>query len=145
MKTRSRAATIPLRRLTEEQAALASTKASALAAPGRTMEAPELHGIPASAGTYTGTARVILDESQFGKIRAGDVLVCPTTSPVWSVFFGSVGALVTDVGGVLSHPAIIAREYGIPAAVATGSATELVHDGDTISVNDLQGVVEVVP
>jgi rifampicin phosphotransferase len=113
-------------------------------APGRAREAPQLHGIPASAGTYTGTARVILDELQFGKIRAGDVLVCPTTIPVWSVLFPSVGALVTDVGGVLSHPAIIAREYGIPAVVATGNATELVRDGDTVTVNGLQGVVEVL-
>jgi rifampicin phosphotransferase len=113
-------------------------------APRRAMDAPQLHGIPASAGTYTGTARVVLDQSQFGKIRAGDVLVCPTTSPVWSVLFPSVGALVTDVGGVLSHPAIIAREYGIPAVVATGNATELIRDGDTVSVNGLQGVVEVV-
>jgi rifampicin phosphotransferase len=112
--------------------------------PGLAAESPKLDGIPASAGTYTGTARVILDESQFGKIRAGDVLVCPTTSPVWSVLFPSVGALVTDVGGVLSHPAIIAREYGIPAVVATGNATELVHDGDSVSVNGLAGVVEVL-
>jgi rifampicin phosphotransferase len=56
----------------------------------------------------------------------------------------ALGALVTDVGGVLSHPAIIAREYGIPAVVATGNATELIRDGDTVSVNGLQGVVEVV-
>jgi pyruvate,water dikinase len=113
-------------------------------APGRAMEATQLHGIPASGGTYTGTARVILDESQFGKIRAGDVLVCPTTSAVWSVLFPSVGALVTDVGGALSHPAIIAREYGIPAVVATGRATGLVHDGDSVRVNGVQGVVEVL-
>jgi pyruvate,water dikinase len=111
---------------------------------GQGTASSHLNGIPASAGTYTGTARVIVDESQFGKIRAGDVLVCPTTSPVWSVIFPSVGALVTDAGGVLSHPAIIAREYGIPAVVATGNATELVRDGDTVCVNGLQGVVEVL-
>ncbi len=104
----------------------------------------ELHGIPAAAGTYTGTARVILDESQFGKIRAGDVLVCPTTSPVWSILFPSVGAIVTDAGGVLSHPAIIAREYGIAAVVATGNATGLIRDGDTVRVDGVQGVVEVL-
>lgn len=105
---------------------------------------PHLSGIPAAAGTYTGTARVILDESQFGKVRAGDVLVCPTTSPVWSVLFPSIGALVTDVGGVLSHPAIIAREYGIAAVVATGNATGLIQDGDTVRVDGGRGVVEVL-
>ncbi len=104
----------------------------------------QLNGIPASAGTYTGTARVIFNESQFGKIRAGDVLVCPTTSPVWSILFPSVGALVTDGGGVLSHPAIIAREYGIAAVVATGIATESIRDGDTVKVDGLQGVVEIL-
>ncbi|HKF76742.1 MAG TPA: PEP/pyruvate-binding domain-containing protein [Candidatus Dormibacteraeota bacterium] len=105
---------------------------------------PDLVGVPASAGTYTGTARVIVDESQFGRIRAGDVLVCPTTSPVWSVLFPSVGALVTDAGGVLSHPAIIAREYGIAAVVATGNATERIREGDRVRVDGVRGVVEIL-
>jgi rifampicin phosphotransferase len=72
-------------------------------------------GIAASPGSYTGPVRVIMNETEFGRLRAGDVLVCPVTSPVWSVLFPSIGALVTDVGGNLSHPAIIAREYGVPA------------------------------
>ena len=82
-----------------------------------------LTGIPASPGRYTGTVRVVLDESHFDRIQAGDVLVCPVTSPVWSILFSRIGALVTDVGGTLSHPAIIAREFGIPAVVATGNGT----------------------
>ena len=102
-----------------------------------------LEGIAASPGTYTGQVRVILDESEFTKIRAGDVLVCPITSPVWSVLFASVGALVTDTGGVLSHAAIIAREYRIPAVVATGNATELLEDGQRVTVDGSTGVVRL--
>lgn len=101
-----------------------------------------LTGIPASAGQYTGPVRVILDENQFHKIQPGDVMVCPMTSPVWSVLFPSIGALVTDTGGLLSHPAIIAREYRIPAVVATGNATSLLQDGDVVTVDGTTGKVE---
>jgi pyruvate,water dikinase len=92
-------------------------------------------GIAASAGRYTGPVRVVMDESEFGKLRRGDVLVCPVTSPVWSVLFPSVGALVTDTGGLLSHPAIIAREYAVPAVVATGNATALLRDDQVVTVD----------
>ena len=105
-------------------------------------EASLLRGIPASAGTYTGPARVVIDESQFEKIRPGDVLICPITSPVWSVLFPAIGALVTDTGGVLSHPAIIAREFGIPAVVATRDATSILGDGDLVTVDAGTGTVE---
>jgi phosphohistidine swiveling domain-containing protein len=100
-----------------------------------------LSGIAASAGQYTGPVRVIRDETEFGKIRPGDVLVCPITSPVWSILFASVGALVTDTGGILSHSAIIAREYRIPAVVATGNATELLRDGEIVTVDGSTGKV----
>jgi phosphohistidine swiveling domain-containing protein len=98
-------------------------------------------GTPASAGRYTGTARVVMGEHEFGKIQAGDVVVCPTTSPAWSVVFPSMGALITDAGGILSHPAIIAREHGIPAVVATGNATERLEDGQRVTVDGGTGVV----
>jgi pyruvate,water dikinase len=87
--------------------------------------------------------RVIRNEGEFGKIRAGDVLVCPITSPVWSVLFASVGALVTDTGGILSHSAIIAREYHIPAVVATGNATTLLRDGQIVAVDGSAGAVRI--
>jgi phosphoenolpyruvate synthase/pyruvate phosphate dikinase len=104
----------------------------------------ELKGIAAGRGSYTGPARVIMGEEQFDRLQPGDVLVCPITSPVWSILFAKVGALVTDTGGILSHPAIIAREYGIPAVVATGNATEIIPDGAKVIVNGDSGVVQIV-
>lgn len=116
----------------------------ATAASGRRQaNAGLLKGIAASAGRYAGPVRVIRDESEFHKIRAGDVLVCPITSPVWSVLFPSVGALVTDSGGYLSHSAIIAREYRLPAVVATGNATQLLRDGQIVTVDGVGGTVAV--
>ena len=102
-----------------------------------------LAGTPASAGRYTGPVRVVMGEHEFDKIRGGDVVVCPMTSPAWSVVFPNMGALVTDGGGILSHPAIIAREYGIPALVGTGNATSLLRDGQTVTVDGTTGVVEM--
>ncbi len=102
-----------------------------------------MHGIAASPGVYTGPVRVIKDESEFAKLQPGDVLVCPITSPVWSVLFPSVGALVTDTGGILSHSAIIAREYRVPAVVATGHATQSLRDGQHVTVDGTAGTVEV--
>jgi len=101
-------------------------------------------GTPASPGLYTGTVRVVMGEHQFAKIRPGDVVVCPVTSPVWSVVFPTMGALVTDSGGILSHPAIIAREHGIPAVVGTGNATATLKDGQRVTVDGNMGVVELV-
>jgi pyruvate,water dikinase len=103
-----------------------------------------LTGIAASPGRYTGPVRVIRSEAEFDRLRAGDVLVCPVTSPVWSVLFPSVGALVTDHGGTLSHPAIIAREYRVPAVVATGVGTTKLHDGQIVAVDGTTGTVEVL-
>ena len=110
----------------------------------REVASAAVSGIPASAGRYTGPVRVVRDEGEFGRIRPGDVLVCPVTSPVWSLVFPSVGALVTDSGGLLSHPAIIAREYRIPAVVATGSATSVLRDGQMVTVDGTTGRVHVL-
>ncbi len=100
-----------------------------------------LRGVAASPGRYTGPVRVIADVSEFGKLRRGDVLVCPETTAQWAVLFPSVGALVTDRGSLLSHPAIIAREYGVPAVVATGRATRTLRDGQLVTVDGASGVV----
>jgi pyruvate,water dikinase len=85
-----------------------------------------------------------MDESEFHKIRAGDVVVCPVTQPTWSVMYPVMGAVVTDSGGVLSHPAIIAREYRIPAVVATGNATSMLRDDQIVEVDGSSGLVEIV-
>lgn len=85
-----------------------------------------------------------MNESEFGKVRRGDVLVCPTTAPTWTLLFSNVGALVTDMGGLLSHPSIIAREYGIPAVVGTGNATKLLQDGQLVKVDGSRGEVILI-
>jgi pyruvate,water dikinase len=106
-------------------------------------EAGTIAGIAASPGRYEGRVRRVMGEEEFDKIQAGDVLVCPVTSPVWSILFSRIGALVTDTGGMLSHPAIIAREFGIPAVVATGNATQLLRDGQLVTVDGDAGSVTV--
>ena len=103
-----------------------------------------LSGVGASPGVYTGPARVLRSEADFDRLQPGDVLVCPITSPAWSVLFPNVGALVADEGGVLSHSAIIAREFRIPAVVATGNATALLRDGQQVTVDGTAGCVEGV-
>ena len=90
---------------------------------------------------YTGTVRIIMNEGEFDKLQPGDVLVGPITSPVCSVLFPSIGALVTDAGGILSHPAIIAREYQVPAVLAVGNATTLLQDGQIVTVDGTSGTV----
>jgi pyruvate,water dikinase len=112
-------------------------------AAGHRQAGPIIEGIPAAPGRYTGPARVVLGENEFDKLRPGDVLVCPVTSPAWSPVFPTVAALVTDTGGILSHQAIIAREFGIPAVVATGNATELLLDDQLVTVDGDQGRVEI--
>jgi rifampicin phosphotransferase len=100
-----------------------------------------LRGVPGSPGRYTGPVRLVRDEAEFPKLRPGDVLVCPITSPAWSVLFVQAGAVVTDGGGVLAHTAVIAREYGLPAVLATGAATQRLRDGDLVTVDGTAGVV----
>lgn len=102
-----------------------------------------LYGLPASAGTYTGRVRVIRSVADFNHLRPGDVLVASTTAPPWAVLFPVAGALVTDVGGVLSHPAITAREFSLPAVVATGIATRRLHDDQIVTVDGDRG--QVIP
>jgi pyruvate,water dikinase len=99
------------------------------------------NGYAASQGTYTGTAKVVRGPEDFAKVGAGDVLVCKTTTPPWTVLFSVVGAVVTDAGGILSHAGTVAREYKLPAVVGTKVATTLVKDGDKVTVDGTNGVV----
>lgn len=100
-----------------------------------------IDGIPGSPGRYTGPVRIVTSEAEFDRVRPGDVLVCPITTPVWSVLFGQVGAVVTDGGGTLSHAAIVAREHGIPAVLATGDGTSRLSNGQVVTVDGAAGTV----
>ena len=103
-----------------------------------------LRGIGLGHRTVTATARVIDHVAQLGSLRHGEVLVCRITSPEWSLALGRAAAMVTDEGGALSHPAIIAREYGVPAVLGTERATRRIVTGDTVRVDPVAGTVEVL-
>lgn len=102
---------------------------------------PTLTGLGASAGQATGPARLLLGPEDFSSMRPGEVLVAPITTPAYTPFFAMAAAVVTDVGGPLSHSSIVAREYGIPAVLGTGSATRRIRTGDLITVDGERGVV----
>ena len=97
----------------------------------------ELKGFGASGGRVTGTARVLFGPEDFAQMQPGDVLVAVTTTPAWTALFAMASAVVTDIGGPLSHSSIVAREYGIPAVMATGVATRRIHSGQVITVDGL--------
>jgi rifampicin phosphotransferase len=103
-----------------------------------------LHGLSVNTGTYEGTARLVEDSADFGRIRRGDVLVARNTSPYFNVVLPLLGAIVTDRGGQLSHAAIVAREYGIPGVVGTREATSVIQDGARIRVDGTTGEVHVL-
>jgi phosphohistidine swiveling domain-containing protein len=98
-------------------------------------------GIPASGGRATGPVRVILETADFGRLRSGDVLVCPYTNPAWTPLFQRAAAVVVDTGGVGSHAAIVAREYGIPAVMASATGTSTLADGQAVTVDGDTGRV----
>jgi pyruvate,water dikinase len=101
-----------------------------------------LVGLPVSAGTIEGRARVILDMAQ-ADLAPGDILVTACTDPSWAPLFVGIRGLVTEVGGLMTHGAVIAREYGLPAVVGVEHATRLIRDGQPIRVNGTEGYVEV--
>jgi phosphohistidine swiveling domain-containing protein len=100
-----------------------------------------LRGLPGSPGVAEGPVRVIRDASEFGKLRAGEVLVAPYTNPAWTPLFQRVAAVVVDSGGPASHAAIVAREYGIPAVMATVEGTVRLADGQRVRVDGARGFV----
>ncbi|WP_204493486.1 PEP-utilizing enzyme [Archangium primigenium] len=106
--------------------------------------ATTVKGLPVSPGVYEGTARVIREQTDLGRIEAGDVLIATTTSPYFNVVLPLLGALVTDRGGQLCHAAIVTREYGIPGIVGTRDATKLVRDGARVRVNGTTGELQVL-
>lgn len=98
-------------------------------------------GVAGSPGVVTGVARVIRGPEEFGRLQNGEILVAPLTNPVWTPLFAIAGAVVTEVGGILSHGAIVAREYGIPAVMSVANATQVVRDGQTLTIDGSKGIV----
>jgi len=103
-----------------------------------------LVGLPVSAGTIEGRARVIRDIAQ-ADLEPGDILITTYTDPSWTPLFVAINGLVTEVGGLMTHGAVIAREYGLPAVVGVEHATQLIKDGQHIRINGTDGYVEILP
>lgn len=114
-----------------------------LGAGGETAE-NELRGVAGSPGLVEGPARVVMAASELDTVQEGEILVCPITAPSWGPVFGKIKATVCDIGGIMSHAAIVAREYGLPAVVGTGTATKRIKTGDRIRVDANAGIVTIL-
>jgi phosphohistidine swiveling domain-containing protein len=108
------------------------------------VSADQVLGLPASAGVVEGHARVVLSQQEFDAVQKGEVVVCRMTSPAWVVLFTRISGLVTDAGGMASHPAVVSREFGIPAVVGTSDATRRIKTGDRVRVNGALGRVDIL-
>ena len=104
----------------------------------------ELRGMAASPGIVEGVARVILSADEIGELQDGEILVAPLTAPSWAPIFSKIQATVTDTGGMMSHAAIVCREYGLPAVTGTGFATTNLSTGQRIRVDGSNGTVTVL-
>jgi pyruvate,water dikinase len=104
----------------------------------------EINGIAGSPGVFEGIARVVLHEGEFDEVQKVDILVCQMTNPAWVVLFTKISALVTDAGGTVSHPAVLSREFGIPAVIGTSVATQQIRSGDRLRVDGSSGVVQIL-
>ena len=104
----------------------------------------QVAGLPASAGVAEGLARVVLSPAEFDSVQKGEIVICRMTSPAWVVLFTRISGLVTDAGGMASHPAVVSREFGIPAVVGTSDATRRIRTGDRVRVNGSLGRVDVL-
>ncbi|HUG30425.1 MAG TPA: PEP-utilizing enzyme [Candidatus Limnocylindria bacterium] len=107
-------------------------------------EADMLRGTGASAGVVRGPARVTLSQDDFDRIQPGDVIVCPSSNPSWVPVFTIAGGLVTNTGGVLSHAAVVAREFGLPAVVGAAEATTRIADGRIVEIDGTAGTVRLL-
>ena len=110
----------------------------------RTGSAEKVTGIAGSPGVVEGVARVVRAVEEFDEVEEGEVLVCQMTNPAWVVLFTRIAGLVTDTGGTTSHPAVLAREFAIPAVVGTSVATQKIATGDRVRVDGSAGVVEIL-
>ena len=103
-----------------------------------------ISGIGASPGVLEGTARVVRTVDEFDQVEDGDILVCQMTNPAWVVLFTKISGLVTDTGGLTSHPAVLSREFGIPAVIGTSVATQRIVTGDRLRLDGTAGRVEIL-
>ena len=103
-----------------------------------------LAGVAGSTGVAEGRARVLLHSDQLGELQQDEILVAPSTSPSWTPAFASISGAVTDIGGIMSHAAIVAREYGLPAVLGTGTGTERIKTGDRLRVDGSAGTVTIL-
>jgi pyruvate,water dikinase len=103
-----------------------------------------LKGMAASGGVVEGKARVIMSPDQLGELIQGEILVAPVTAPSWGPVFGKISATVTDIGGMMSHAAIVCREYGLPAVTGTGKASTMIKTGMMLRVDGTNGTVEIL-
>jgi pyruvate,water dikinase len=115
-----------------------------LGAAGEAADENVIKGVAGSPGVAEGTARVILAASQLGEVQQDEILVCPITAPSWGPVFGKIKAAVSDIGGIMSHAAIVSREYGLPAVVGTGIATKRIRTGDRVRVDGNTGTVTIL-
>src|SRR5580698_2332950 len=104
----------------------------------------ELKGFAACRGVVEGTARIVKSVDEISRLQKGDILVCQVTNPTWAPIFGKIAAAVSDIGGSMSHAAIVAREYGLPAVVGTGNGTSRIKDGQRIRVDGGRGIVTIL-
>ena len=107
-------------------------------------DAEELKGTGASTGVVRGPARVALGSEDFERIQRGDIIVCPSSNPSWVPVFAIAGGLVTNTGGVLSHAAVVAREFGLPAVVGVAGATDKIADGRIVEIDGTAGTVRLL-
>lgn len=107
-------------------------------------ERDEIKGTGASAGVARGPARVTLTQDDFGSVQPGDIIVCPSSNPSWVPLFAIAGGLITNTGGVLSHAAVVAREFALPAVVGTGDATTRIADGRLVEIDGTTGIVRLL-
>jgi pyruvate,water dikinase len=104
----------------------------------------EIKGFAASSGVVEGPARIVKSVEEIARLQKGDILVCQITNPTWAPIFQTIVAAVSDIGGSMSHAAIVAREYGLPAVVGTGNATSRIKDGQRIRVDGGRGIVTLL-
>jgi len=102
-----------------------------------------IQGLPASAGTVRGRAKVVRTLSEASKLEKGDIMVCEMTMPPWTPLFSTVSAVVADTGGILSHCAIVSREYRLPCVVGTAIGTAVIKDGMMLTVDGSRGIVRI--